>query len=93
MSDYSVAKEQLTVPMRLPSEVLKKGEHPIETLAKVHRQTTDSFRSLTPTEVLITNLPTVTTAELASEQAVKDFLIRQVHKDLQVKQVRFIDAL
>ena len=68
--------------MRLPPEALKKGEHPIETLAKVHRQTADSFRSLTPTEVLITNLPTVTTTELASEQAVKDFLIKQVHKDL-----------
>ena len=79
--------------MHLPPEALKKGEHPIETLAKVHRQTTDSFRSLTPTEVLITNLPTVTTSELASEQAVKDFLIKQVHKDLQVRQVKFIDAL
>ena len=53
----------------------------------------DAFRTLSATEVLITNLPTVGTLELASEHSVKEFLIKTVHKDLQVKNVKFINAL
>ena len=62
-------------------------------MAKVQRNMADAFRTLSPTEVLITNLPTVGTPELASEHSVKEFLINTVHKDLQVKNVKFINAL
>jgi len=44
-------------------------------------------------EVLLTNLPCVMPKELQSEMSVQSFLQRNVHKDLQVKAVSFVDAL
>ena len=59
--DYSVSPERLQVKLRMRPEEIKKGEHPVETLARAQRTMNDSFRTLSSTEVLLTNLPTVAT--------------------------------
>ena len=58
--DYTVSTERLQVNLRMrPDELAKKGEHPVETLAKATRAMNDAYRQLTSTEVLLTNLPTI----------------------------------
>ena len=51
-------------------------------MAKATRAANDPYTHLAENEVLITNLPRAETPELASEKAVKKFLVRNVHKDL-----------
>jgi len=62
-------------------------------MAKMNRAQNDIYASLAPNEVLITNLPSVATKEFASKESIGNFLVKNVHKDLQVKDVKFIDAL
>ena len=62
-------------------------------MAKATRAMNCSYRNLASNEVLITNLPTVKTRELKHEQAVREFLVESVHKDLQVKDVKFVNAI
>lgn len=80
--DYNVSSERLTVSLRTRPEQIKKGDHPIEVMAKAERARSDPYAKLTDNQVLITNLPTVETQELASEKSVSDFLIKNVHQDL-----------
>lgn len=54
---------------------MKKGEHPIEAMAKVARAESDLYASLKPNELLLTNLPLAEAKELVSEQSVADFLV------------------
>ena len=53
----------------------------------------EMFGKLAENELVLTNLPTVETSELQSEHSVKEFLVNKVHKDLQVKAVKFVDSL
>ena len=62
-------------------------------MARIARAQTDIIGHLKPQEVILTNLPTVETKELASEQSVADFLVQNVHKDLQVRSVSFYQSL
>lgn len=45
--DYSVSSERLTVPLRARPEQVKKGEHPIEVMAKAQRTINDPYAQLT----------------------------------------------
>ena len=51
-------------------------------MAKATRAANDPYTRLTDRQVLITNLPRAETPELTSELAVKEFLVKNVHKDL-----------
>lgn len=62
-------------------------------MAKASRALNDPYRSLSSTQLLITNLPITASNDLNSESSVKQFLLSTVHKDLQVKSVKFINAL
>ena len=72
---------------------MRKDQHPIETMARANRLRNDVYAKLAENEVLLTNLPTMNVKELDSEKNVKDFLLKNVHKDLQVKAVKFINSL
>ena len=88
--DYNVSDNQVQLSMRFKQEdTMKKGEHPIEAMARVARAESDMYGSLKPNELLLTNLPIVEAKELISEQSVADFLVENVHKDLQVNKVKF----
>ena len=88
--DYTMSSERLSLKVRQPREKSKHGEHPLETMAKAERARNDAFGRLKENQVLITNLPSVETPELATEQTVREFLIAKVHKDLQVKDIEFV---
>ena len=51
-------------------------------MAKEARARSDVYAKLGPNELILTNLPKVEVAELASESSVRDFLVKNVHKDL-----------
>jgi len=91
--DYNVPGDRMTVKLRVSKDKLSAQEHPLETMAKANRTMHDAYAKLGPNEVLITNLPKIQTQELASPHSVSEFLVKNVHKDLQVKEVKFIDSL
>ena len=62
-------------------------------MAKANRIQNEIFGKLAPNELILTNLPKVEVAELASPASIRDFLVKSVHKDLQVKDVQFIGSL
>ena len=51
-------------------------------MARATRAAHDPYLQLAENQVIITNLPRAETPELASELAVKEFLVKNVHKDL-----------
>ena len=62
-------------------------------MAKANRAQNDIYAKLGPCDLLITNLPTLNTPEFASEDAVATFLTKNVHRDLQVKSVKFVESV
>ena len=79
--DYTVSDERLTITRRNP-DFKNALKYPLEEMAKATREANDPYLRLAENQVLITNLPRAETPELASELAVKDFLVKNVHKDL-----------
>lgn len=45
--DYNVSSERLTVSLRTRPEQIKKGDHPIEVMAKAERARSDPYAKLT----------------------------------------------
>ena len=72
--DYNVSQDRLAITRR---EIDKRSalEHPLEEMAKATRAANDPYLHLADNQVLITNLPRAETPELASELAVKQFLV------------------
>lgn len=93
LPDYNVNSERLKLTVGLNKQDMPKDQHPIETMAKINRAANDIYAKLAPDQVLLTNLPQVAVKELDSEASVSKFLIQNVHKDLQVKNVQFINSL
>lgn len=91
--DYAVPENRSNITLKIKRDQLSNNEHPMETMAKANRTMNDIYAQLAPNEVLITNLPSIQTPELASPQSVADFLIKNVHKDLQVKSVSYVDSI
>ena len=91
--DYTTSLSRTTVNVKAREADRVSGTHPLEEMAKLERARNDIYAKLGEDEILITNLPTELTASLESPAAIKDFLIKNVHKDLQVKDVEFVNAL
>ena len=82
--------------MALPEAVAVPGgyerEHPFEKSTKESRIASDVFARMKDNQLVFTNLPR-DSAEFSSPAQVKELLLNQVHKDLDIGEIRFLPAL
>jgi len=74
---------------------LTNQEYPLDVEAAHARSKAEIFGNLSPTQVLFTNLPTQIEymRPFGSRKSVYKYLLENVHKDLDVLDVNFVNAL
>lgn len=92
--DFSVGPDELAIPVLPQTPIKSREEHPFESIAKQYRVQNDPYATLQDNQVLLTNLPTEGgVPELQSPLSVQKMLEDLVHKDLQVKEVKFVKSV
>lgn len=84
--------ESLAIPETVEIPEGYEREHPFEKSTKDSRAASDVFRRMSDNQLVFTNLPR-DCAEFSSPAQVKELLLSQVHKDLDISEIRFLPAL